>query len=1440
MQVCPRCGSELEGAGRDGLCGKCRLGDGMATSAMTMATVAFEASTSRQDSPEDDDFGNYHILRVLGEGGMGTVYKAEQTAPLRRLVALKVVKLGMDTSHVLSRFAYERQTLAMMDHPNIARVYDANATAKGRPFFVMEYVDGIPINTYCDDHRLNTGERLKLFLPICDAVQHAHQKGILHRDLKPSNVLVMEVDGRPIAKVIDFGIAKAMDQSGGDDPMLTQLGQFVGTPEYMSPEQADPLNQTVDVTSDVYSLGAMLYELLVGAVPFDSNSMRKSGLGELLRIIREDEAPTLAAKLTGLGQTAGEIAQLRGTALVTLRKELAGDLNWIVMKAVEKVRPRRYATVADLAADIRRHLENRPVLASPPSQWYRARKFIRRNRLPVLAAAVAAAALLVGFATAIWQANIARRERAVAIQQRSVAEARGREAALEKQRAEEQAAIARRQEQAAERQTAVAKSRLEDVSALANSMLFEVDDRVRELPGAMPAREVLMQHGLDYLNRMSAETPDSTRLQQQLGAAYLKMGALQWDPDGSNLRDLNGARESYARSAALLEAQLRDNPRDATLRHGLTLAYLRHAQLLDSDREQREGYARALQSAQKLVADEPANLQAKDDLAEVYLAKEEFARAVEIREQIVAAGPKSAEARWKLCEAQTRLASSLQDKDDNRALEILTGVLSKLETLHAEDPANVRYQRDRSAALRYTGIELALHNRFADGIARAREAVDLQTQLAAADSRNAGLRLELSKAESLLGAALMNSGQTAEGMEQLRKALAVQEEQAAAHPENPDFAVAAAHLHIQMGALAGQMSDRPAILTHRQAAASLYRTLVRDHPGRALFARELAGQLVLVGDAQLAAGDRAAAVNSYREAVGDAERLGATGRLADEDWTARADAHAGAARGASAMNRTDESIAEDRLAIGDYLRVSPGNAKSDTAQRTLSSTWSHLSDSYASKGDYRAAIDAALKTLPYAESAYAADPRDFVAVRYLWSALYSLRASYTNVGDFGHAVETARRNVDIAEKAMALRPGDLNRTAMLALSYTTLGSALRSAGRREESLAGYRRTAAVLDGFPIEKMDSGPVKRQWVDYYLAVIRGLVLWEEPQEALPLCHRVLPLLEALHRADPRNEAYRFELVAGYRVAEAAYVNSGMLQEGLETAQKILQAEAANPKQDAPYWLNQGLTQAKIGSLETRAGKPEATKASWNKAVDLFEKSRAEAAKIHSENGGDRTALQNLANAEERIAFLQELLGHREESLRWIKEAIAHQAALADSESGRVGWARQLRGYRAEAVRIEWLIAGEQGDYRSILPREESAAAQVRQELARGWEEYANRLNDIAYAYAARLEAARTAVDLGKQAADSRPAAQVDLAEGLGQLGHFQLASARFTEGDAKANSLHAAEQSFTEASRILTNLQQAGTLPEAARSTLSDAGNSLVMVAAKLSELNVANR
>src|SRR5690242_12901335 len=374
MPNCPQCGEESRSGAPTGLCPNCLIQGAFDTS-LGVEESGTETISADPVAAADDDFGRYKILRALGEGGMGTVYLAEQLEPIRRRVALKVVKLGMDTAQVLARFHTERQALAMMDHPNIAQIFDAGATAKGRPYFVMEYIEGAPITLYCDRKRMATTERLVLFLAVCRAIQHAHQKGVIHRDLKPSNVLATEQDGAPVPKVIDFGIAKATDKWAVENTLLTQFGQIVGTPEYASPEQADTMTGAIGEASDVYSLGVLLYELLIGAVPFDSATLRNAGLAEMLRIIREDEAPSLPQKLTSMSAAAGDIAARRQTNPDSLRRLVDGDLNSITMKALEKARQRRYSSVSNLAADIRRQMEDLPVLASPPGRGYRIRKF---------------------------------------------------------------------------------------------------------------------------------------------------------------------------------------------------------------------------------------------------------------------------------------------------------------------------------------------------------------------------------------------------------------------------------------------------------------------------------------------------------------------------------------------------------------------------------------------------------------------------------------------------------------------------------------------------------------------------------------------------------------------------------------------------------------------------------------------------------------------------------------------------------------------------------------------------------------------------------------------------------------------------------------------------------------------------------------------------------
>ncbi|MCS7471581.1 protein kinase [Stieleria sp. ICT_E10.1] len=360
--------------------------------------VGETAELDRPSQQIGQQIGPYKLLQQIGEGGMGTVFMAKQTQPVTRRVALKIIKPGMDTKQVMARFEAERQALAMMDHPNIARVLDAGTTEQGRPYFVMELVKGVPITKYCDDHQLPTRDRLALFTDVCQAVQHAHHKGIIHRDLKPSNVLVAKFDDKPVVKVIDFGVAKATNQELTQQTMFTQFGQVIGTVEYMSPEQAQFNQLDIDTRSDIYSLGVLLYELLTGCPPLDRQRLRAAALDEVLRMIREEQPPKPSTRLSTLGRDAEQVSQKRGTDVSRLGRSVRGDVDWIVMKALDKDRGRRYETANGFASDVRRYLEGEPILARPPSTIYRLKKFAGRNK--GLMASAASVLLAIGFAFA--------------------------------------------------------------------------------------------------------------------------------------------------------------------------------------------------------------------------------------------------------------------------------------------------------------------------------------------------------------------------------------------------------------------------------------------------------------------------------------------------------------------------------------------------------------------------------------------------------------------------------------------------------------------------------------------------------------------------------------------------------------------------------------------------------------------------------------------------------------------------------------------------------------------------------------------------------------------------------------------------------------------------------------------------------------------------------
>ena len=492
------------------------------------AGASLDTTPSSPLSPTARDIGPYRLLQRIGEGGMGEVWAAEQLRPVRRRVALKIIKRGMDTHQVVRRFEAERQALALMNHPNVARVFDAGETPRGRPFFAMELVKGSPINTYCDRERLGTRERLELMIQVCGGVQHAHQKGVIHRDLKPSNILVSVEDDRPCPKIIDFGVAKATSQHLTEMTLYTELGQLIGTPEYMSPEQAEMTGQDVDTRTDVYALGVVLYQLLTGTLPFESRELRQAGLAEIQRRIREVDPPRPSLRVSSLGDDREDIARRRQAVGGKLARRLKGDLDWIVMRALEKDRLRRYATPAELAEDLRRHLNDEPVLAAGPSVAYRTRKFARRHRAGVAAGAVLLLALVLGVA--------------------------GLAGGLVKARQAEKQALIQR-----DRATQSSRELAEVVQFMVD--LFEVANPEDGEGADMTARQMLDQGAARLRGDLTGQPLVRARLHETLGEVYQSLGlyeiALQNKRESLEiLRQTRGAASPEVAEAQLGLAQV--------------------------------------------------------------------------------------------------------------------------------------------------------------------------------------------------------------------------------------------------------------------------------------------------------------------------------------------------------------------------------------------------------------------------------------------------------------------------------------------------------------------------------------------------------------------------------------------------------------------------------------------------------------------------------------------------------------------------------------------------------------------------------------------------------------------------------------------------------------------------------------------------------------------
>jgi eukaryotic-like serine/threonine-protein kinase len=664
-------------------------------------------ATDTMDQPGGTEYpgtriGPYKLIEQIGEGGMGTVWMAEQKEPVKRLVALKLIKPGMDSRQVIARFEAERQALALMDHVNIARVLDAGTTSSGRPYFVMDLVRGVPITRYCDEHRLTPRQRLELFIPVCQAVQHAHQKGIIHRDLKPTNVLVALYDGKPVSKIIDFGVAKATGQSLTEKTLVTGFGNIVGTLEYMSPEQAEINQLDIDTRSDIYSLGVLLYELLTGSPPFSRRELEQAGMLEMLRVIREQEPSKPSTKLsTAEGLPA--LAANRGTEPAKLARLVRGELDWIVMKSLEKDRNRRYETANGFAADLQRYLDDEPVQACSPSALYRLRKFARRNRAVLTSVVVVMAALTVGAAVASWQAIRATKAQTLA-QQRLESEKKAREEAI---------------------------ANLQKAREAVDQMLTRVaEEKLLDVPQMEPLRKALLEDALKFYEYFLQQRSTDPEIRLETGNARRRVADIYW-----HLGQYSEAEKEYHRSIALLNELQAEGPLWIQAHEGLAMAYSRLGFLLISPWMRFEG------------------------------AEKAYREAIALWQELAVERPEHTDYQHQLADCLQRLGNVLRGRQQYpSAEEMLRRALSIHESLVAGSPGEHRYQHNLAINhffLGYLFCEPSVR-RWDDAILEHRQALRIQEQLVADAPLRADYRHFLGEVNWALGNAHAAQGNMSE------------------------------------------------------------------------------------------------------------------------------------------------------------------------------------------------------------------------------------------------------------------------------------------------------------------------------------------------------------------------------------------------------------------------------------------------------------------------------------------------------------------------------------------------------------------------------------------------------------------------------------------------------------------------------------------------------
>jgi eukaryotic-like serine/threonine-protein kinase len=803
--------------------------------------------------------GPYKLLEEIGEGGFGVVFLAEQQQPVRRRVALKVLKPGMDTRQVVARFEAERQALALMDHPNIARVLDAGATDSGRPYFVMELVRGVPITDFCDQNHSSVCDRLGLFVSVCQAVQHAHQKGIIHRDIKPSNVLVTLYDGAPVVKVIDFGIAKALGQRLTDKTLFTNFAQMVGTPLYMSPEQAEMTALDVDTRSDIYSLGVLLYQLLTGTTPFDRERLRAAGYDEIRRIIREEEPARPSTRLSTLGPAAVTVSARRQSDPKRLSQLVRGELDWIVMKALEKDRNRRYESASALAADVERYLRDEPVQACPPAAGYRLRKFVRRNRGPVLAAGVFTLLLAGGAIATAWQAWRA-------TQAQRLARDNEAQALAEKDKAQAHFDLAR---DAVDKYLA---------AVTRNPKLHEKD--------FFQLRKELLETAVPFYQKLAKEHSDDPELEAARGRAYHRLADVR-----NTLGEREAAAADYRQMRAIFAKLVAEFPGEPAYRGDLARSQTNLGLLLASlgrPREAEAAYRAAVPLLEELAAEFPGKPVYRRDLAITQSdlgnllrelgrrgeAEAAHRAALAVREQLVAGFPDVPAYRQYLAVSHNNLANLLAELGRLQEAEAAhRRALDIRQRLAVAWPGVPAYRHKLATSHDNLGLLLVRRGQYGNAEAAYRAAADILGRLAGEFPGVPGYREDLGRSHSHLGNVLDDLKKPVEAEAALRAARKIQEQLAADYPGVPAYRHELARTQNNLGVVLGSQERHAEEEAAYRDALKGFDRLARDFPRVPVYRQDLAKSYNNLGVWLMNRQRLGEAEAAYREALTIRERL---------------------------------------------------------------------------------------------------------------------------------------------------------------------------------------------------------------------------------------------------------------------------------------------------------------------------------------------------------------------------------------------------------------------------------------------------------------------------------------------------------------------------------------------------------------------------------------